>query len=62
MTLDYLKEVCRARSKDLGDSFNLEIEEIYDFASEEVEAGESEHHEVELALDALDDLTQGETK
>lgn len=57
MTLAYLKEVCRARSNDLGDKYNLEIAGIYNFASDEVAAGESEANEVELALDALDDLT-----
>ena len=56
MTLTYLKEVCRARASDLGDHVEDEIQAIYDFAADEVEAGESEHHEVELALDALDDL------
>lgn len=57
MTLEYLQEVCRARVKDLGDYVKDEIQAIYDFAAEEVEAGESEYHEVELALDALDELT-----
>lgn len=56
MTLSYLREVCRARATDLGEDFNLEIQEIYDFAADEIQAGESEHHEIELALDALDDL------
>jgi len=58
MTLDYLKEVCRARSTDLGDEYNLEIADIYKFAADEVKAGESEANEVELALDALDDLKE----
>ena len=57
-TLEYLKNISQARSNDLGDEYNLEISEIYDFASYEVAAGESEHNEVELALDALDDLTE----
>jgi len=56
MTLDYLKEVCRARLTDLGDYVKDEIQAIYDFAADEVKAGESEAGEVELALDALDEL------
>lgn len=57
MTLKYLKEVCQARQIDLGDDYKDEIAGIYRFATDEVEAGESEANEVELALDALDDLT-----
>jgi len=58
MTLDYLKEVCRARHADLGDYVKEEIQAIYDFAADEVQAGENEESEVELALDALDALDE----
>lgn len=58
MTLNYLKEVCRARLTDLGDYVKEEIQAIYDFAADEIKAGESEDNEVEMALEALDDLKE----
>lgn len=56
MTLNYLKEVCRARNADLGSTRGDDIQEIYDFAAGEIEAGESEATQVEMALEALDEI------
>ena len=56
MTLQTLKESCRQKLDELGEEFKNEIYDIYAFAEDEVNAGESEDNEVELALDALDDL------
>jgi len=56
MTLQDLKATCQKAREQMGEEFQDEIYEIYGFAVDEVEDGESEENEVSLALDALNEL------
>ena len=59
MTLEYLKEYCEDYCEKFP-SFKDQIMEFYDLAQMEVEDGESEDHECELAVGDINALINGE--
>ena len=58
MNIQYLRNYCRekiAQNRDLQD----EIVDFYNLALSEIEEGGSEAHEVELAINSIDELIEG---
>lgn len=58
MTIQYLRNYCQEKiSQNRG--LQAEIVDLYELAISEIEEGGSEAHEVELAINSIDELIEG---
>ena len=61
MNLQYLKEFCREKIAEYP-NLAVEIQDLYWLAIDEIADNESEFHEIELAINNINELIENETQ